>query len=102
MHYILLALTLLPSIVLGATAPSDFKGVVALFIGLIDLILLVLIAFMVLATLWGVMQGWIVRGGEAEGVTEGKRVFTAGVIGIVVATSLWGIVNILQVTFFGG
>jgi len=88
-------------ITLGEGHPSDFKSLVFLIIEIIELVVFFIMAITVIVILWGMFTGWIMHGGDTKGVEQGKKVLFAGIIGLVVMTSLWGIVSILKITFFG-
>lgn len=88
-----------PLISFGA-APTDFKGLVELLIGLINQLFLILIALTFFVLVWGIVKGWILHGGDVESIEKGKHVFFAGIIVFVILGSLWGILGILRLTFF--
>lgn len=96
-----LSLAILPSIALSAPAPSDLKGVVGIVVGLVNLLIYVIFALAFLVLVWGIMKAWIFNGGDSKSVEEGKKLFTAGLIGLVVMSSLWGIVYLVKASLFG-
>jgi len=81
--------------------PRDFKGLVAIITDLISTLILIIFALTFLVFMWGVIKGWIMHGGDAEGVTSGKNVVIVGIIALVVMSGIWGILSILQTSFFG-
>lgn len=101
--YVLLTFTVVPSILHSATvaAPSNFKGLVAIITNIISTLILFVFALTFLAFMWGVVKGWIVGGGETEGVESGKKVVFAGIIALVIMSSIWGILYLLQSSLLG-
>lgn len=100
-NYIIALLALLPQIVFGATAPTDFKSLVAVFTNLIGILVVLVFALTFLAFIWGVVKGWIINGGSAEGVKSGKNVVIVGIITLAIMVSIWSILSLLKTTFFG-
>lgn len=99
--YVITLFTLLPHLVFGAGAPSDFKGFVAMLIDLIDLLVILTFTLTFIAFLWGVVKGWIINGESTEGVESGKKVVIVGIIAFVIMISIWGILTMLQSSLFG-
>ncbi len=91
----------IPCISLAATAPRDFKGVVKWVLDMVDILVYLLFALTLVVFLWGLVNSWILHGGEEDGVDNGKKYMEAGIIGFVVMVSLWGIVYILKRSFIG-
>jgi len=52
-----------------------------------------LVALAVLALFWGIVK--YIWGSGAEGKADGVKIITAGVIGLVVMLSIWGIIAIV-------
>ena len=94
-------MSIVPVLTHAADAPGNFKELVQLFIGIIDILIYLLFTLAIIVFLWGLIQNWIIRGGNEDGVSDGKKYMEAGIIGFVVMVSLWGIVFILKNTFFG-
>ncbi len=99
--YIITVAALLPNIVFGANAPTDFKSLVAIFTNLIGTLVVLVFALTFIAFLWGVVKGWIINGGSAEGVESGKNVVVVGVIVFAILVSVWGILYMLKSSIFG-
>jgi hypothetical protein len=102
--YTALALLILPlcSLAQGVQKPTDFKSLVALVIGMINTLVTIVIVLTVLVFMWGVIKGWIINGGSEEGVESGKHYATVGIIVLAIMVSIWGILYVLQNSFFGG
>ena len=88
--------------VFAASAPHNFKGLVGIFSDLIQSLILLVFALTFIVFMWGIIKGWVIKGGEGEGVEDGKKVLFAGIVALVVMSSVWGIVYILQTSIFGG
>lgn len=97
-----LILALAPLMTHGAnvSAPRDFKGLVALITSIIGNLILLIFALTFLAFLWGVVKGWIIHGGDTDGVESGKNVVMTAIIALVVMSSIWGILHLLQRSLF--
>lgn len=93
-----------PFVALGATvAPAqDFKGLVDIFINLIDILVVLVFTLTFLVFMWGIIKGWIIGGGDTEGVENGKKILLTGVIALVIMSSVWGILHLLRSSLFGG
>ena len=76
-----------------------FAGLIDVFLNLIQLSIPVLFGLTVLYLFWNVAQAWIIKG-DANSITEGKKVVLAGIIALVVMLSLWGIVAMLRSSLF--
>lgn len=90
-----------PISVFAADAPKDFSSFVGMIVGLIELLILALFAVTFIVVMWGIIDGWVINGGDPAGVEKGKKVVTAGIIGLVVMSALWGIVYMVKSTLFG-
>lgn len=92
---------LLPSFTLAIQAPTDFRGLVDIFLDLIDLIIPLIFALTFIVLIWGIAKAWILNIGDKEEIEKGKKLVIAGVIGLVVMSGIWGILSILRYSFFG-
>lgn len=88
---------------------QTFNGAVlgAYTAGIIDFINKYLIPFIwaiaFIVFLWGVYTYFIAGGADEEKRSQGKQLVMWAVIGFVIMTSLWGVVNLLTNSFgFGG
>ena len=79
---------------------EDFAWLVGKFLEIINLIIPLIFALALGVFIWGLMNAWILGGGDQARVDKGKKVALAGVIGLVVMAGVWGIIAILQSTFF--
>lgn len=99
-----IAFLFIPSVTLAATINTSrgFSGLVSFFVDFIQRIIYFIFALAFIVFLWGVIKYFIVGGGDANSVKEGKRFVFSGIIGFCVMFLLWGIVRLLQNTFLGG
>ncbi len=82
--------------------PQNFTDVVNIVIDFSNLVILFLISLSIVVFLWGVMKVWILSGGDAYKVQEGKKYVVAGIVGLFVMVTVWGLVRILAITFLSG
>lgn len=102
LRFFILTISVIPSLTLGASpsSPTDFKSLVAIVIDLVTTLTTVVFVLTVLAIMWGIIKGWVINGGAAEGVESGKRVAFIGVLVLVITSALWGILALLQNSLF--
>lgn len=84
----------------GHTA-KDFAWVIKVLTDLIRILIVFVFALTFLVFTWSIIKGWIIGGGEPEGIESGKKTIVAGIIALVVMTSIWGILYLLQKSLFG-
>jgi hypothetical protein len=87
----------LPNIVLAA--PADFAGLVSAIIGVVKSFVPLLFGVAVLIFFWG-MAKFVLNSGDEAGVAEGKQTMFYGLVGLFVMFSIWGIIRIIEATFF--
>ncbi len=91
----------LPGIAIAAVAaPRDFKGFVGIITNIISTLVVFIFALTFLVFMWGIIKNWIMGGGDTEGVESGKKIVLTGIIALVVMSSIWGILYLLQTSFF--
>jgi hypothetical protein len=78
----------------------NFSDVVSKLLGIIDLIVPLLFGLTLLFIVWGVVDAWIIHGGDEGRVEEGKNTIVIGVISLVVMSGIWGILSILKYSLF--
>lgn len=103
-HFRALLLTMsivAPYVALGAPAPTDFKGFVALITNFIGVLVILVFTLTFIAFIWGLIKGWIINVGDAEGIQSGKNVVVVGVIALTIMVSIWGILAMLKLSLFG-
>ena len=52
--------------------------------------------------IWGIMKAWILNAGDESEIEKGKKLALWGVIVLAVMSGIWGILALLQNSFFGG
>lgn len=75
---------------------GNFSDLVNIIIEIIMLAIPVVFGLALLVITWGVVNAWIINGGDETKIKEGKQIIVAGVIGLVVMSGIWGILAILQ------
>ncbi|MCA9360433.1 hypothetical protein H6785_01845 [Candidatus Nomurabacteria bacterium] len=81
--------------------PTDYKELVGLIIGLINIIIPTIFAAMFVYFVWKMIDSWIIHAGDGKKVEEGKSYAVSAVIAFVVMISAWGIVAMIKSTLFG-
>jgi len=66
-----------------------------------DSIIPLIFAIAVLAFIWGVLQFFILNPDEEAKRAQGRQFMIWGIVALAVMISVWGLVGILQSTFFG-
>lgn len=79
---------------------QNFSDVVRFFIHLIELVIPLLFGLTLLVITWKVVDAWIIHGGDSQYIEEGKNYVITGIIALVVMSGIWGILSILQSSFF--
>ena len=101
-HHIFISLALsVPQISSAAQTPRNLSDLLDLIMGLMELAVLIIFSLTFFFFMWGIVKGWIIHGAEASGQEEGRKVLTAGIIGLVVMFSVWGLVGLIKGSLFG-
>lgn len=77
---------------------GEFKDLICLFINIIYSLIPLLVSLMVLVFFWGLAK-FIWHAGDSKARAEGRQVMIWGVVGLFVATSLFGILRFLYSNF---
>jgi hypothetical protein len=87
----------------GTSGPQNctLKALVYTVIGYIEQIIVVIFALSTLTFIWGVFQYTVAAQGDEKKTAEAKNVIFYGTIGLFVMVSVWGILKVIQKTFFG-
>jgi len=91
----------LPFFAYATDTPTTFAGLVNLIIGIIGLIVPLILGIVFIVIIWKVIDAWVIHGGDAAKREEGKQLVLIGVIVFVLMFVTWGIVALLNNTFFG-
>ncbi len=98
LRYVLpLGLVLVPVIAEAQT----FSSIVYQILRLFNPIAFIIFSATVAIFFFGLVK-FIYNAGDSAAIEEGRRLMIWGIIGIAVMVSVWGLVMILQNTFFGG
>ncbi len=79
---------------------NDFEGLVAKIYGMLSSVVPLIVALTLIVFLWGIFQ--LVRSNSEDARADAIKVITFGVVALFVMISVWGLVAILNNTFFGG
>lgn len=94
------ALTILllfsPSIAFAET----LKDLIGRVLSLVNPVIALLSGLALIFFLWGLVK-FVFNSGNEQSRQEGKQVMLWGIIAIFIMVSVWGIVQVLQVTIFG-
>jgi hypothetical protein len=87
----------------GQSGPQtcNLKELVYTIIFYIEQLIVVIFAASLLMFLWGVFKYTILSQGDEKQTGEAKNVIFYGIIGLFVMASVWGILKIIQTSFFG-
>jgi len=79
----------------------DLKWLVNTIIYYIEQVIVIVFALSVITFIWGVFKYTILSQGDEKQTAEAKNVIFYGLIGLFVMVSVWGIVKLIQKSFFG-
>ena len=87
----------------GTTGPvyCDLKEIIYTVIYYIEQLIVVIFALSLITFLWGVFKYTILSQGDEKQTVEAKNVIFYGIIGLFVMVSVWGILKVIQKSFFG-
>lgn len=102
MKYIFSALStlVLPQITQAASAPTDFRSLVGLFLRFMDMLVIFIFAITFIVLMWGIVKAWILNPGNETEIENGKNMALYGVLVLVVMSGIWGILQILRFSIF--
>ena len=99
--FIAILLLAMPLCVRAVDTPENFGDFLTIISDIIALLIPFILILTFLTIVWGVIKAWIMGGGESEQIEVGKKIVTVGVVALVAMTAIWGILKILQASFFG-
>ncbi len=97
---LLLILITFAPIPVFAQRVNDFESLVGKIYGMLSSIVPLIVALTLIVFLWGIFQ--LVRSNSEDTRADAIKVITFGVVALFVMVSVWGLVAILNNTFFGG
>jgi hypothetical protein len=80
------------------TAPTNFRELINLFVGLINPLLVLLVGLALLVFFWGLAK-FIAKSGDAKSHGEGRALMVWGLIGLFVMLSFIGIIQFFSADF---
>lgn len=89
----------LPFVAFAATAPTDFKGLAKMLVGIIDIAIPVVMSLGVLYYLWGIAMS-IKDSGSAKAWENFRTQVLWGILALFVMVSIWGILRMISNTLF--
>lgn len=100
-YLFILLISALPWITYAVAAPPDFKGLVGLILSYVKALIPIIFGLTFIVIIWGVVNAWIINGGDSEKIAEGRMIALWGVIGLTIMAGMWGIISIFRTSFFG-
>ncbi len=85
----------------GNSTVSNFRDLVMKISEMINLVIPIVISLTVLVFIWGIFR-MVLAGGDTDARKEARSTIVFGIVGLFVMVSVWGLVNILKSSFFGG
>ncbi len=92
---------LLLPLVSFAQTPTDFAGVAVLVVDFVNLLIPALFAILFVYIMWKVIDAWILNAGDEKKRAEGRQFAVIAVLVFVLMFSVWGIIRMLRISFFG-
>jgi hypothetical protein len=80
-----------------AQTPSNLTTLISFAGDILNRIIPLLIAAAVIAFFYGLVR-YIFKGGDAKGQAEGRKIMIAGLLGLFVMVSFWGLIRLMQNT----
>ena len=77
---------------------NDFQGISSLllsFLNVLDILVVIAFTLILLAFFWGLAK-YVFQADNQEARDQGKRIMLGGIIALFVASSIWGIVELIQ------
>ncbi len=82
------------------TTPTTFRELVGVFGDLINLAVGAIIAVVFVVFIWKIFDAWVINAADEGKRTEGKQTALTAVIVLVIVLMVWGIILLIQNTFF--
>ncbi|OGG59070.1 hypothetical protein A3C89_01525 [Candidatus Kaiserbacteria bacterium RIFCSPHIGHO2_02_FULL_50_50] len=97
---ITLLLAGMPTLALAAAAPT-YKQLVAKAASILQATVAVIFWIIFFYVAWVVVQSWALHGDDPKAVSSGKSTLLAGLLGLVILGSLWGLVAFVRSLLLG-
>jgi hypothetical protein len=101
MQYGLQFILVLAPFVALAQAPSNFRELVGVLLGIVNVLVPVVFALTFVVLAWGIIRAWILNAGDEHEIERGKHLVIVGVIALVIMSGIWGILELLRRGLFG-
>ncbi|HVV14881.1 MAG TPA: hypothetical protein VHD55_00510 [Candidatus Paceibacterota bacterium] len=86
----------LPAFAFAQVQGNNLQGLIAWLGDTLNMLIPVLIALALVAFFWGLVR--YVWGAGGEGAADGKSIMIAGLLGLFIMVSVWGIIKLAQNT----
>jgi len=83
------------------STPTTFAGLVNFFIGIIDLLVVLIFGLAFVVVMWKIIDTWIINVNNDTKRAEGKMIAIVAVVVMVIMVGIWSILKVLQRSFFG-
>lgn len=91
--------SLVPAVALAQ--PTTYSALVSLIISFINILIPAMFALLFAWIIWRIIDAWVLHAGDPAKREEGRRLAVTAVIVLVIAISVWGIVQMIRVSFLG-
>ncbi len=81
--------------------PTNFAELVGSVLAIINLAIPLLFALAFVVIIYGLFKSWILDAGTDSGPEEGRNIALVGVVGLIVMSVVWALVNLLGSSLFG-
>jgi hypothetical protein len=81
--------------------PTTFRELVDVFLSIIESLVYFVFAITFLFFVWQIIKTWVIGGGDEASIEQGKQVLVATIIGLVVMSGIWGILQLIDAGIFG-
>lgn len=83
------------------TTPTTFSGLVNEILGLINMVVPIIFAFVFVFLVWKIFDAWVINAADERKREEGKQYAVVASIVMVIMIIAWGVVAMLRRSFFG-
>ena len=83
------------------TTPTTFSGLVNEILGLINMVIPIIFAFVFVFLIWKIFDAWVINAADERKREEGKQYAVVASIVMVIMIIAWGVVEMLRRSLFG-
>ena len=83
------------------TTPTTFLELVNLFLDFLNLLVPVVFSVLFAFIVWKIIDVWVINATDESKRSEGRQMALVAVVVMVIMLITWGIVALLQTSFFG-